>query len=93
MKDLECPYCGHEQDVCHDDGAGYEEDRAHEMECAKCEKNFVFFTQISFNYHARAADCLNGAKHNFPEWRSVWSGSPWQMRRCRDCDREESRKD
>lgn len=23
MKDIECPYCGHEQDICHDDGFGY----------------------------------------------------------------------
>lgn len=64
-KDIECPYCGHEQDICHDDGFGYQEDVKHEMECAQCEKSFVFTTCVSFSYEAEKADCLNGGDHDW----------------------------
>ncbi len=63
MKDIECPYCGEEQEVCHDDGQGYDEDVLHEMQCCKCDKNFTFTTWISFTYESYKADCLNGAEH------------------------------
>lgn len=62
-KDIECPYCGHEQDINHDDGYGYEEDTNHQQECGKCEKTFIFNTSISFWYDAYKADCLNGGEH------------------------------
>lgn len=65
MNDIECPYCGHSQEVCHDDGQGYSEDEIHQMECSKCEKNFTFTTVISFDYYPKKADCLNGKEHNF----------------------------
>lgn len=65
MSDIDCPYCGHSQEVCHDDGFGYEEGINHEMECYECEKNFVFQTCISFNYYPEKADCLNDGDHNF----------------------------
>lgn len=70
MKDLECPYCGHEQDVCHDDGFGYEEDIAHEVECRGCEKLFQFYTNISFSYEVNAADCLNNGAHTYKKTRT-----------------------
>ena len=60
---VDCPYCGKKNEICHDDGFGYEEDRAHEMECRECEKNFVFHTSIMFLYESQKADCLNGEKH------------------------------
>lgn len=41
MKDMECPYCGHEYDVCNDDGHGYDENTKHEEECPNCSKRFV----------------------------------------------------
>lgn len=76
--DIECPYCGADQDVCHDDGYGYAEDRKHSQQCYKCEKEFVYTTSISFYYEAEKADCLNGAPHTlkkvdsyppvFPDW-------------------------
>ncbi len=50
MNDIECPYCGHNQDVCHDDGQGYEEDETHVMECEGCDKAFVFTTSILYCY-------------------------------------------
>jgi hypothetical protein len=64
-KDVECPYCGAWNEVCHDDGQGYEEDIKHEMECCECEKRFVFTTYISFSYESEKADCLNDGKHDF----------------------------
>ena len=70
-KDIECPYCGHEQDICHDDGFGYEEDVKHEMECGNCEKSFVFLTSIIFYYEAEKADCLNGSDHKYKPTNTV----------------------
>lgn len=61
--DVNCPYCGAGQEINHDDGFGYEEDRRHEQSCPKCDKNFVFTTSISFSYDAEKADCLNGGEH------------------------------
>jgi transcription elongation factor Elf1 len=49
-KDLECPYCNEWQEVCHDDGFGYEEDQAHEMDCSNCGQSIVFYTSIHFSY-------------------------------------------
>lgn len=33
MKELECPYCGHEQEVDRCDGQGVEEDVVYEHQC------------------------------------------------------------
>lgn len=63
--DVKCPYCGQEQEICHDDGYGYEEDEHHEQECVSCEKTFIFMTTISFYYQAFKADCLNGGDHEY----------------------------
>ena len=87
MSDLRCPYCNTEHEVCHDDGAGYAEDIAHEMQCGSCEKNFVFFTTIVLRYQPQKADCLNGQPHilsavsHYPRYWPEWV-------RCRDCDYE-----
>jgi hypothetical protein len=64
MKDIECPYCGHDQDIDHDDGQGYEEDKIHEQECEVCFKSFAFNTTMSYSYDAWEAECLNGGQHN-----------------------------
>lgn len=84
MKDIECPYCGFEQDVCHDDGFGFREDTAHEVECHKCEKNYVFYTSISYDYSTSKADCLNGSPHNV----KVIDNINMVSESCRDCDYE-----
>jgi len=65
MKDVECPYCGKWQEINHDDGAGYEEDKTHSQQCGDCEKYFAFTTSILFMYDAEKADCMNGGLHNF----------------------------
>jgi hypothetical protein len=91
--DLECPYCGAENEVCHDDGAGYEEDVCHEMQCCECEKNFVFTTYISFSYTPYKADCLNDGEH---QWEIVL-GYPKHKElaemRCKDCDKRRNMTD
>lgn len=66
MSDVSCPYCEFEQEINHDDGQGYDENVLHHKECCNCEKTFVFRTEISFDYYATKADCLNDGKH---QWR------------------------
>ena len=87
IPDVECPYCGAGQDICHDDGQGYEESEIHQQECEKCEKIFAFTTSISFFYDVNKADCLNGEPH---KWRSMPS-IPFHPNRkvCEDCGEEE----
>jgi len=86
MDDVECPYCGKWQEVNNDDGFGCSEDVTEEMECDKCEKNFVFTTSISYHYDSSKADCLNGAEHKYekthtyPKFMTKW--------RCKDCEHE-----
>jgi len=64
-KDINCPYCHHGQNIEHDGGFGFEEDRAHEMQCSNCDKYFVFYTSIHYYYEARQADCLNDGEHDW----------------------------
>jgi hypothetical protein len=93
MNTIECPYCNASLEVRHDDGSGYEEDKAHEMRCSQCRKNFVFHTAVSYNYTPRKADCLNGSPHRFAHWVGLWErdGKSIQSRRCYDCDHREGR--
>ncbi|WP_228897794.1 hypothetical protein [Acidovorax sp. Leaf73] len=86
MSDMQCPYCGADQDVCHDDGAGYAEDVRHEHTCRECEKTFVFNTYISLDYTPRKADCLNGAPHELEMSKSY--PRRYSKMRCRHCDYE-----
>lgn len=83
MSDLNCPYCNSENEVCHDDGEGYEEDVRHEMECRECEKYFVFATQISFDYKPSKADCLNDGNHRLKE--SITYPERFTRMQCQEC--------
>lgn len=65
MNDVDCPYCGEEIEICHDDGHGLDEDRLHEDQCPHCDKRFVFSTFISVSHEAEKADCLNGSDHDY----------------------------
>ena len=86
MKDIECPYCGGEQDICNDDGHGCEEDETYEEECIHCGKTFVFTTYISFSYEAQKADCLNDGEHTYePTWTIP---REYTRMRCTQCDQE-----
>ncbi len=82
-KDIECPYCGQEQNINHDDGFGYEEGVKHEMECEACDKYFTFETSISFYYEPYKADCLNGSDHNYKL--NYTYPSQWTKMECQDC--------
>lgn len=86
MSDLQCPYCGADEEVNHDDGHGYDESRRHEQECGVCGKTYVFKTCISYDYTPSKADCLNGAPHRL-KFRKSW---PFKYSRmcCEDCDYE-----
>lgn len=90
-RDMKCPYCNADQEVCHDDGAGYEEDVLHEHTCSECDKSFVFTTATVHYYHPYKADCLNGSPHDlhltntFPREHS--------RMKCRTCDYERTATD
>lgn len=63
--DIKCPYCGAENEICHDDGQGYDEGVINDQECHVCGKNFVFTTSVVCYYDARRADCLNDGEHKY----------------------------
>ena len=86
--DCECPYCGKEIDICHDDGYGYEEDVLHEQYCGACDKYFTYTTSISFYYETYKADCLNGSEHKFKPTKTF--PIEFTEMKCEDC--EERRK-
>ncbi len=65
IDDVDCPYCGEGQEIYHDDGQNYEEDRLHEQCCSDCDKTFTFYTSMQFYYEAFQADCLNDSNHTF----------------------------
>lgn len=86
MCDCECPYCGEGVEICHDDGAGYDEGVSHQQECQHCEKVFVFTTAIHFTYSPSKADCLNGAPHEY-ERTNTFPREAARLR-CVHCDDE-----
>lgn len=86
MSDVECPYCGAGQEINHDDGYGYEEDKVFEQECTNCEKTFAFTTSISFYHEATKADCLNGGEHKYKP--TITVPRKYTMMICTDCDHE-----
>ena len=88
MKDIECPYCGADLEINHDDGNGYAEGELHQQQCGECDKYFVFTTSISYYYEPQKADCLNDAEHNF----QLTSTYPKCCTRfqCTMCDEEKS---
>jgi len=59
MSDINCPYCGSEEEICHDDGYGYDENQNHNQSCGNCGKTFVYTTAIIFLHETFKADCLN----------------------------------
>lgn len=85
MTDVECPHCGEEQEINHDDGYGYEEMKTHQQECAACEKTFTFTTQTRHSYDTGKADCLNGWPH-VPDYYSRPHRRQPHCDYCRDCD-------
>jgi len=72
MKDIECPYCGFEQNINHDDGQGYTEDEKHNQECENCGKTFIYETTICFYYDVFKAPCLNDESDHQYELQQVY---------------------
>jgi len=86
MDNVECPYCGKETEICHDDGAGFQEDILEETSCEHCDKSFVYDTYISYSYTGYKADCLNGEEHKYaPTNTYPIEYTKW---RCADCGKE-----
>lgn len=92
MSEITCPYCDHEYDLCHDDGAFYNNDGEREKEeCPECHKVFMVSSSMSWDFEAEKADCLNGGEH---KWRQQRGGPPEHFIgrfECEDCDEEEHR--
>lgn len=85
MSDVTCPYCHHDQEINHDDGYGYEEDRDFEQDCIHCEKTFVFQTSISFSYEVMCQP----EDHKLEPAGDKWPG----LFACLNCDFYEVRRE
>lgn len=83
MNDVECPYCGAELEICHDDGYGMDEDELHQQECSECEKTFTYTTAIILHHTAYKADCLNGGEHQYK--RTLTYPPQYAKMRCKTC--------
>ena len=77
MNDCECPYCGADVEICHDDCYGYEEDQIYEDSCSACGKNFAYTICLSVDHYPYKADCLNGSEHDYKSY--------GDRERCRQC--------
>ena len=78
MSDIKCPYCDHEQEVCHDDGQGYDEDITNEQHCISCDKPFKFMTNISYSYEVYCQD----GDHIMEPFGDKWP----DMYQCKNCE-------
>ena len=85
-KDVECPYCGKEQNINHDDGYGYQDDEVHQQCCSYCDNTFVYTTYVRYIYTADKADCLNGGEHNWKP--TVTYPKEFTKMRCTVCDED-----
>ena len=86
MKDAECPYCGAEIEISHEDGYGLEEGTIFNQECPRCWMVFAFTTSVSYYYDTKQAPCLNGGEHKFK--RTVTFPAEFARMRCSVCGEE-----
>ena len=85
MSDIECPYCGTEQEINHDDGYGYDEDREYEQNCVDCRRPFKFTTAISYSYEV----FCDGAHEMEQSPLTVGGKCLWSCGRCDYCELRE----
>lgn len=89
MKEIECPYCEYDFDLCHDDGAYYNEEHREEIECPKCEKKFMVNSQMDWTFSGEKCDCLNGGEH---KWEKKYNEKYYPQFKnkeiCSGCDEE-----
>lgn len=81
MSEVKCPYCGHEQEINHDDGYGYEEGPTHEQDCVSCERVFEYTTTISFSYDVY---CFEEEDHDLVQ--SRYEPSLYECKNCNYCE-------
>lgn len=93
MTDIECPYCGYDYDLNHDDGAFYSEDKQEQEQCPECDKWYIVGTSVSYYHEGSKADCLNGSPHQWSAWYTYYvaeqgdnTGKYYENRHCYDCD-------
>ena len=77
MSDVECPYCGHEQEINHDCGYGCNEGFDYEQDCINCGKAFKFTTSITLSYEVMCQD----EDHVMEPFGEKWPG----MYQCKNC--------
>lgn len=82
MTSIQCPYCNTAQEICHDEGYGYEEGEKHEQECRECGRYFNFTTAIIYHYEAFCQD-----DHDMDEWEPLRRPNEYFKAR-RNCLRE-----
>lgn len=68
MKDVQCPYCDTEIELCHDDGAHYGDDNTEDEQCPECDQTFQVTTNMYFTHSATCAD----DKHDWEKGTNVW---------------------
>lgn len=84
MADIDCPYCNAPQEVNHDDGQGYAEDKIHEQQCDSCDKIFTFTTSIQYYYETNKAACLH-------QWESTFTHPVRHTKmECKNCGGQRS---
>lgn len=87
MNDIECPYCGHDNEP---DGEQHEQDVLHEMQCSGCEKYFGYTIGYIPVYNSRPMPCANDGEHS---WKPI-IGAPKECfknkYRCEHCDEKKT---
>lgn len=86
MKEITCPYCEHEYDLCHDDGAFYNQDGVEVEECPNCEKSFLVHSSVSWYFEAEKAECLNDGNHKWKKEYGVMYPELANREVCEVCD-------
>lgn len=90
MAEIECPYCGAEDDDCISDLWEIEGDD-NEHECGSCEKTIIINAEVTVNYTANKVDCDDDS-HIYGDWgRYDYLGSNKSLwfRYCDNCDHRE----
>ena len=91
-EEIECPYCEHAYDLNHDDGAFYNNGEREATECPNCEKKFLVYSSMSWDFDAEKADCLNDGNHQWVKEHSKPNIETYPdlaaRERCETCDKK-----
>lgn len=87
MRELECPYCKHDNEVpdeCH------EQEENYECTCAQCGDVFMFNVSYTPYYDTFKTPCLNDGKHDWKPIRGFCMPEEYyeKQRRCSYCGAE-----